>query len=295
MKNVRAKLGLGTVQWGLDYGLANHGGKTPLDIVGQILAQARRLDVEVLDTASMYGDSEIVLGSFKLDGFKVVTKTPRVGKAEVSKEDVAHVYDTFMLSLKRLNQSKVYGLLCHHADDLVMPGGEDLIDLLGQLKAKGLVEKIGVSVYESKQLAAILEVLRPDIVQLPLSVLDQRMLLDGSISRLKEMGIEIHARSAFLQGLLLMRMEEVPGYFQPIRPLLEKWHASVASQRLTLLQAALAFVRDLPEVDTVLVGVQDLAQFESCYQDFYSETVFSGAGLACNDPAYVNPALWKLA
>lgn len=295
MKNPQAKLGLGTVQWGLDYGVANHGGKTPIDIVGQIISHARRLNVEVLDTASVYGDSETALGSFKLDGFKVVTKTPRIGNSHFSKMDAAHVRETFNNSLKHLKQTSVYGLLCHHSEDLLVPGGDQLVDLLLELKSQGLVEKIGVSVYESRQLDAVLEVVRPDIVQLPLSVFDQRMLLNGRLSRLKDMNIEVHARSVFLQGLLLMDMEDIPKHFEPIRPLLAKWHASVSSQGLTLVQAALAFVRDLPYVDTVLVGVLDLAQFTSCYQDFHSNATFSGAGLACNDPTYVNPALWKLA
>ena len=90
-----------------------------------------------------------------------------------------------------------------------------------------------------------------------------------------------------------MPLESIPTYFEPIRPLLALWHAATRVQGISLVQAALAFVRDLPEVDHVLVGVESVSQFQACFQDFSTPASFDAAGLVCDDPAFVNPVLWK--
>lgn len=286
------KLGLGTVQWGLPYGISNSRGVTPSQDVSKILAEARKLGLTVLDTGALYGDAESVLGTNPLDGFHIVSKTPRFATPLVSSAQANELEMIFHRSLERLSCERIYGLLLHHSNDLRVPGGDRLLRAMSVIKQKGLVEKIGVSVYDGDQVDAVLEVFTPDIVQLPLSVLDQRMLLDGQLEKLSRKGVEIHTRSTFLQGLLLIPLEQVSAYFEPIRPLLLRWHAAAREQGLTLPQAALSFIRDLPYVDTVLVGVENLAQFKTCVEDFETATSFDASGLECPDPKFVNPTFW---
>jgi len=281
------------VQWGLPYGVSNRGGMTPKEIVAAILAEAQRKNITVLDTASLYGEAEAVLGQNSLAPFRVITKTPKFATPVITGDQVSFLFRTFQQSLDRLSVSQVYGLLIHHADDLLVGGGEKLVAAMTALKDKGEVRKIGVSVYDGEQIDAVLRVFRPDIVQLPISVLDQRLLTAGKLARLKDEGVEIHARSVFLQGLLLMTPDEAPEYFSPLQPLLRQWHAAAKVQGMTPIQAALAFVRDIAEIDIVLVGVETVAQFRSCVEDFAMAPRFDSAGLACNDPHFVNPALWK--
>lgn len=288
------KLGLGTVQWGLHYGIANQDGIVKPETVTAILAEAHRRGISVLDTASRYGKAEEVLGANPLGAFRIVTKTPRFATPAISDEQSSRLVQVFQQSLERLALKKVYGLLVHHVDDLLVPGGEKLVAAMVGLKKQGLVEKVGVSVYSGEQVDAVLRIFSPDIVQLPLSVLDQRMLLNGHLERLKQRKVEIHSRSVFLQGLLLMPLDQVPAYFNPIRPLLKRWHMATVDQGVTPTQAALSFVRDISMVDTVLVGVENLGQFQSCFEDFSIDARFDSAGLACNDPLFVNPALWKV-
>lgn len=288
------KLGLGTVQWGISYGLANQSGMTAPEAVAAILSEARRCGVRVLDTAALYGGAEAVLGANPLDGFKVITKTPSFATPAISSHQAGQLVDVFKQSLLRLSAGTIYGLLIHRADDLLVPGGEKLIAAMTALKESGAVEKIGVSVYGGEQLDAVLKLFKPDIVQLPLSVLDQRMLFHGRLERMHDAGIEIHVRSVFLQGLLLMPLNSIPKYFDPIRPLLTRWHSDAAAQGLTLTQAALGFVRDKTCVDTVLVGVEDLEQFRSCYADFTTARSFDASELACDEARFVNPSLWTL-
>lgn len=288
-----SKLGLGTVQWGMDYGVANQGGRTPAETVTAILTEARNCGIDVLDTAALYGDAESVLGRNALDGFRVITKTPRFATPAITGQHASDLDQVFRRSLRRLSSPAVYGLLLHHADDLLAPGGEKLWRAMSRLKDEGLVRKIGASIYDGDTADAVLERCTPDIVQVPLSVLDQRMFLNGQLERLKAKGVEIHARSAFLQGLLLLPIERVPGYFKPIVPLLQRWHAAAGGKGLTPVQAALAFVRDVPCVDTVLMGVETLEQFRSSVADFATDVHFDGAGLACDDAMFVNPVNWK--
>lgn len=289
-----AALGLGTVQWGLRYGVANAAGKTPSDEVDAIVRHARRLGIRVLDTATQYGDAESVLGRSDLSGFDIVTKTPSFRSEAINAQQVAELVGAFQGSLGRLGRSHVHGLLLHHADDLLAQGGYELVAAMDALKASGRVRCIGVSVYDGQQLDAVLKLFRPDIVQLPLSVLDQRLLRSGHIDRLKKAGIEIHVRSVFLQGLLLMPLADVPPYFDPIRSLLMAWHDAASAQGATVGQAALAFVRDISGVDVVLVGVENRAQLVSCHSDFTAISHFDASGLACDDPRFVNPAQWAL-
>ena len=289
-----AALGLGTAQWGLRYGVANVAGKTPSDEVDAIVRHARRLGIRLLDTAAQYGDAESVLGRCDLAGFDVVTKTPSFRSVAISPRQVAELVCAFQDSLGRLGRSRVHGLLLHHADDLLAQGGYELVAAMEALKSSGRVRCIGVSVYDGQQLDAVLKFFRPDIVQLPLSVLDQRLLRSGHIDRLKKAGIEIHVRSVFLQGLLLMSLADVPPYFDPIRSLLMAWHDAASAQGKTVGQAALAFVRDISGVDVVLVGVENRAQLVSCHLDFNAMGHFDATGLACDDPRFVNPARWAL-
>jgi aryl-alcohol dehydrogenase-like predicted oxidoreductase len=288
------KFGLGTVQWGLPYGIANPNGVVSPETVKKLLSAASHVGIEVLDTASLYGEAEAVLGENPLDGFKVVTKTPSFAGECVTDADVDVLNATFHRSLDYLRVTNVHGLLIHHANNLLLPGGEKLISAMVKLKEDGLVKKIGVSVYDSKQVDSVLKLFTPDLVQLPLNVFDQRMLESGHVELLKNSGVEIHVRSVFLQGLLLMPMSYVPKYFQPISPLITRWHDAARSQGFTTHQAAIAFVKNIPYVDTVLVGLDSVAQFNSCVDSFSIDKQFDASGLACNAPAFVNPSLWKL-
>lgn len=292
--NIINKLGLGTVQWGLPYGIANQYGVTSPETVTALLNESRHYGIGVLDTASLYGDSEAVLGENSLAGFKVVTKTPSFSKDHISEVDVNKLVATFMHSSELLKCDKIYGLMIHHVEDLLVPGGEMLLAAMMQLKDKGLVEKIGVSIYDAMQIDAVLKVFTPDLIQLPLSVLDQRLLISGHLEHLKNKGVEIHVRSVLLQGLLVMPVNNIPIFFDPIRPLLTRWHSATKEQGLTVNQAALSFVKNIPFVDTVIVGLDNLTQFRSCVDDFMLETNFDATGLACSDPLFVNPSLWKL-
>lgn len=292
------KLGLGTVQFGMDYGVSNLQGKTSPTEVDHILRLAADNGVQVLDTAAVYGDSEVVLGQLLAPDhdFRIVTKTPSFKTPTIHAADAVYLRETFHRSLENLRQGNVYGLLVHHADDLLVPGGERIFAEMQRLLEDGLVRKIGVSVYSGQQIDNILELYTPDIVQLPLNLFDQRLLESGHLEKLKRRGVEIHARSVFLQGLLLVEPDRVPPHFRPISDELERYARFLEENKLTRLQATLAFAAKQRDVDVVLVGVTSVVELRDILSalDAVSGIDLDMSALKVADERMVNPSLWKL-
>ena len=292
------KLGLGTVQFGMDYGMSNPRGRTPPAEVDRILRLAADNGVQVLDTAAVYGDSEVVLGKLLPSDhdFRIVTKTPSFKTATINAADAVHLRDAFHRSLENLRRGNVYGLLAHHADDLLVPGGRLVFEEMQRLLEDGPVRKIGVSVYSGQQIDSILELYTPDIVQLPLNLLDQRLLESGHLEKLKRRGVEIHARSVFLQGLLLIEPDQIPAYFSPIGDKLERYARFLEANKLSRLQATQAFAAKQRDVDVVLVGVTSAAELRDILSalDAVSGIDLDMSALKVADERMVNPSLWKL-
>lgn len=292
-----AKLGLGTVQWGMPYGIANSTGQPTTEDVGNMLRLAKQHCVMLLDTAGTYGDAESTLGKQAAaeQGFKIVTKTPPVTSKNIRDQDVSRVAVALRESLQRLQCEQVYGLLVHHADNLLLGDGERLWGALQELKSRGLVTKIGVSVYEPRQLSRILDRYPIDLVQLPFNLYDQRFLRAGLLDRLKSLGVEVHSRSAFLQGLLLMPPDSLSTSFESIRVHHARLYRALDTAGLTPLEGSLRFCLTQFQVDRVIVGCESSGQLGEILR------VASGdnAGLshpesfAVEDESIVNPSRWS--
>lgn len=290
------QLGLGTVQFGMPYGVSNQRGQTARDELAAILALAMSSGIHFLDTATLYGDSESALGAAlaPTHPFRIVTKAPDFGPASDAGRDAIRLTQAFECSLARLRQQKVYGLLVHNADDLLRPGADAVWQAMRELRTQGRVEKIGVSVYTAAQIDFVLSHFDPTLVQTPVSIVDQRLIRSGHLSKLKSRNIEIHARSVFLQGLLLMRMQDMPRYFHQFEPELSNFTAFLARHGLSPLEGALSFIRHAEHVDVALVGVNCRAQLQECIRAFHVARKpgadFSEA--ACHSEMLLNPASW---
>ena len=283
------KLALGTVQFGIDYGVANTKGQVQIEEVHAILNYAQKNGVNTLDTASSYGNSEEVLGKFVVNDFKIITKTTYI------KKGVNEVVRNFHQSLKNLKQQKVCGLLIHDINEIEHKRFDALFIELARLKQQGLVKKIGASVYNSQQIDYLLDNFSIDLIQLPINILDQRLISNDSLIKLKKHNVEIHARSAFLQGLLLMSTDTIPSWFNPIKDTLKLFHKEAKKQNLTKLQLALGFVQSLTEIDKVVVGVDSLKQlYEIINASSVKVNAVELSNISINDPIFLNPSNWKV-
>lgn len=293
------KIGLGTAQFGLDYGISNLLGKTPSAEVKRILDTAAENGVHVIDTACLYGESEKILGQClgEHHPFHIITKTLSYNKSFITEGDAEQFKKVFHESLVRLKQSSLYGLLVHNADDLLAQNGAALWEAMNDIKNRGLVTKIGASVYSARQIDAILEKFPFDLIQLPINVLDQRLIGSGHLERLKKCGIEVHARSAFLQGLLLMDPSDLPDNFCSVRLHLQQYHRFIGLRNVSPIKAALDFILNREEVDTVIIGVANSVQLEeilcACV-DAPKLTSDDYRTFAWSDEEILDPSRWKV-
>ena len=285
------RLALGTAQFGSHYGIANRAGQVTRPEVGAMLHLARANGIDTLDTAIAYGDSEICLGEVGTEGFKVVTKLPALPDNCVDVQ--AWVGEQVSASLSRLGVTDVYGLLLHRSDQLLGPTGATLYHALQTLKENDQVEKIGVSIYAPIELEALTSRYRFDMVQAPFNLVDRRMQTTGWIQRLKNEDIEIHTRSAFLQGLLLMAESDIPDKFLSWSGLWQTWHRWLGDHDGSALETCLAFPLSFPEIDRVIVGADSVRQLEQIMSAADSQSIHDLPDLKCDIEKLINPAKWS--
>jgi len=287
-----SKIALGAVQFGINYGINSISGQVQCDELNKILNYARSHNVMMLDTAPAYGNSEQVLGDANTQDFKIVTKTRHFKQNNINSNEVDLLVRDFDQSLQSLKRKNVYGVLVHNADDLLKPGSDKLFKQLQIFKQQGLITKIGVSIYTVDQLERVMDNFDIDLVQLPFNILDRRLINSGMFRILKNKNVEIHARSVFLQGLLLMDMQNRANKFDRWKDLWKIWHEWLNDNQITALEAAIRYAISIPEISKVLVGVDT--------KDQLKEIIIASDGflpnipteLYTNDINLLNPSNW---
>ena len=281
------KLGIGTAQFGLSYGISNNLGITPENEIFQILNYAASVGIETIDTASGYGNAEVIisryLNQYPDSKFKVVSKF----KDETS---IAKDAKSSLTSLR----SFLYGYLAHTPQTII--NNSYLRDVLQKLRKENDI-KIGVSVYDQAEIEQLLEYDILDLVQVPLNVLDHRLIKSGILSELKSRGIEVHARSVFLQGLFFLNEEEIEKNFASAHSKLLKIKNIGSVNNLTISDLALLFVNSINEIDKIIVGVNNLSQLEmnvyslrKKYNNDITKELINEINF--NDQRILNPSLW---
>jgi aryl-alcohol dehydrogenase-like predicted oxidoreductase len=297
------RIGLGTAQFGFKYGISNQSGQTPANEVQNILKYAKSQNIDVLDTAAGYGNSEEVLGqtlnATQLNSdFKIVTKTPSLKDLSDEKQVRQKIKMTFEKSLKNLQVSKVYGLLVHDCDDLTGPFGSAVYEVLLRFKEDGQVSKLGISIYDDIQIQNGSGQFKFDLSQVPVNIFNQKFIKNGRLEKLKKEGFEIHSRSVFLQGLLLMSSSELPAQMGKLTSHLDRYHKRREALGLSKVEAALSFALHCSEIDRVLCGVND----ENQLKEIVKSTAISTSSdmleffdeFNLDDDELTNPARWAV-
>ncbi|MFI8613969.1 aldo/keto reductase [Acidovorax sp. NPDC077693] len=297
------RVALGTAQIGLDYGITNAGGRLRDAAAYEVLREAAAHGWTIVDTAGGYGDSEERLGALLRDQagmpWEIITKTPAARKEIFGEADLAPFQTAWALSRSRLgiSSSQPHGLLVHHADDLLVPGGERLHDWLLSLREEGAVTRVGVSVYDEAQVDSLFSRYggreRPfDIVQLPASIADQRLVRGPAAEAMRHMGVEVHARSLFLQGLLLAAPEFAEDRFPGRGKWVRRMHAWAASYGLTPVQACISFFRSNPSLGVAVIGVTSALELRQIAQALVVAPVLDWSEWADQNPCWLDPRRW---
>ncbi len=265
------KIVLGTVQFGVNYGINNTSGQVSQDEVCTILQIAEKNGIKTLDTSSAYGTSEVVLGEALKKShtrFNIVSKYP---KSEIG------VRDTFSKSLSHLGIDTLYGYLVHHFE--FYQEHPEIFDEMTSLKREGKIEKVGFSLYNVDQLKYLFDHnVKFDIIQFPYNIFDKQF--EPYMPKLVENGVEIHTRSAFLQGLFFKDTRTLPNKLLPLKVVLDQLHDYCREHSLTVEKLALGYVLHNPYVSGALIGVDNHYQLENNLQ-------VAATNLADNDIAFI--------
>jgi aryl-alcohol dehydrogenase-like predicted oxidoreductase len=284
------RLAIGTAQFGLSYGVANQGGKVSQNEVKKILARARQSGIDILDTAISYGDSENILGRVGISEWKVITKLPSIPNDTVDIGD--WIYNQVQQSLKHLNLKSIDAILLHRPDQLLGNQGSDILSALQAIKTNKLTKKIGISIYSPSELDHFDVAQYFDLIQAPLNILDRRLIESGWLKKLNELKIEIHVRSVFLQGLLLMNLDERPQKFSKYSNLWFEWDRWLVKNNFSPLEGCLAYINSIKGLDGVLVGVESTGQLNEIISASNLELENMPNWPKHIDPNLINPSLW---
>lgn len=285
------KLVLGTVQFGLNYGINNTSGKPSEQQVEQILCMAYDRGIRCLDSAEAYGDSHSVIGNFHSKHpekkFDIITKMPHNLKGDLVDKIKTYVND--------LNVNSLKSILFHSYETFKQ--FEDKLPLLNEYKQKGLFETIGVSVYTNAQVDDVLKNNLIKVIQLPFNLLDNANLRQSALQRAKDAGKTIHTRSAYLQGLFFMPPGNSNDNFQSLSKEIFKLRNIAEQSNIDMQTLALSYCLNQQLIDNVLIGVDNLQQLKQNLEvaDFQlPENVIAEINtIFVNNPDLLNPSLWN--
>ena len=284
-------LTLGTAQFGMSYGVSNREGRVSEKQFQMICAKFRESGFNNYDTARAYGNSEQRLAKILNSNDSITTKIP----PNVNQIQPEEWFEkNFFTSLEILNVTKVDTLVFHRSEDLLSTPHIYLERKIKEYKESKKIKHFGVSVYKKEELDTVLRYFKIDFVQFPVSLIDRTFLNDNYLLTLKDKGIIIEARSVFLQGLLLMESRLLPPYFDAWRQHFQEFETWLQTYNgLSKLEACISFIKSIPEIDRVVIGVQNIAELEQVLYAMNISKVYSYPIIASRDDKLINPSRWE--
>jgi len=287
MSSSANKLAIGTVQFGLDYGIANQNGQVNADEIMSILDFACENGINTLDTAKAYGNSETSIGEYLKqteNNWNIITKVN-----DNNQSITAQIQD----SIEKLTVKPTV-LLAHTTNLFLEPKFQSEVQ---EAKENELIQSIGVSLYNIKEINQVLgSELKPEVVQLPMNILDTRLYRHGALGKLFKKEIEIHVRSAFLQGLFYLSKPDLEARFKDAVPYIEKLKSISEGADLTLSELSLLWLVSLKEVNKVVIGIDNVSQLKmhlATLKKYVNSAVFEEAlVIKYENEQILNPSLW---
>ena len=287
------KIVLGTAQFGSKYGISNQGGFIDSHIAREIINYAQLNGIDTIDTAASYENSESILGNMDLKNFRVITKLSSPNNIDQS--DLKEwINNQVKLSMNTLKVSQLEGLLIHNTIDMDLNSIKLIWNNMKILKEKKIVNKIGFSIYCPSEIEVWTKYCNPDMVQCPYNVFDRRIIYSSFFEELKKNGTQIHARSIFLQGLLLMERNKMPQYFQKWNEVFIKWKEWLMQNKLSPLEGCLNIAYNEKNLDKIVIGIENKKQLKQILSFNPLDQINYIEDLSVDDVELLNPYMWKL-
>jgi len=291
--NIFDKVVLGTANFGMPYGLNNSNSALNIVNINDLLKYSQKNQINYLDTAEAYGSSQEVLGRVGVQNFKIITKVKPIKDKSISKETINVIEQNLYQTLKKLKVKSVDTYLIHHSNDLEKKGSQLLYDFLIRKKEAGLINNIGVSAYSTEEVQSIVQRFNIDVVQMPFNIIDRRILDNNFIGYLQKNNVDVHARSIFLQGLLLKRIEDLPKKFIPWKKLFSYWHSWLNDNQISALTACSSFALRDDRIEKVVFGVDNKNQLDEIINSVDLNSLIPPSDLSISDEMLINPANWS--
>ena len=255
------KIALGTAQFGMDYGISNLNGQTSFDEARKIIEFSRNIGIKKIETAKNYGETEKIIGEVGIKDFEIITKLPKISSNELKPN--LFIDNQIQDSLAKMKISKIDTLLLHNTNDLLNENGKKIFDKLIELKKEGVINKFGISIYEKNEIEQLNRNFNFDVIQIPFNIFDTRLTVSGYLKEIKKKGVEIHARSIFLQGLLLMKKNTLPLKFFRWDKVWNEWFDWFKQNPdISQMKLCLSFALSIQEIDKIVIGVNNVKQLE---------------------------------
>ncbi len=287
------KIILGTVQFGLNYGINNSLGKPNQATIHSILDLAFAKGIRLLDTAEAYGDSQEVIGQYHQQSenkFEVITKFS-------SRRDnlSATITKRVAQNLETLNVKSLYSYMFHSFGDF-KKYYQEFRKEIKELKEAGVIGKFGVSVYTNEEIDELLTE-EVDLIQLPFNLLDNKSQRSDVIKKARDRGIEIHTRSVFLQGLFFKNIDELSVKLKPLKPYLTEIREIAMTNNIALGDLSLNYSIQQADIDGVLIGVDSREQLneniKSLGNKILSQTLEKIDAIKVKEIELLNPSNWN--
>ena len=278
-------LTIGTAQFGFKYGLDK------IKINDKEILKIKKIisknKIKYWDTAINYGRSEKILGNLKIEK-KIITKITLPKKKVKNLEKWFE--NTLRKSLKRLKVKSLYGLLIHNTSDILFDN-KKFLNLILEYKKKKLVSKIGISVYETQEIEKVLKFWKPDIIQIPVNIFDQRFIKNNFLKTLKKKKIEIYARSCFLQGILLK--DTLCMGNDKSKKIFKKFLAWCKKNKIDQLTTCLHFIKKIKDINSLVVGFDNALQLKEIISAFNTKLIIVPNKFSNNEKKLIDPRKWS--
>jgi aryl-alcohol dehydrogenase-like predicted oxidoreductase len=253
------KIILGTVQFGLNYGINNKVGKPNFENVSSILDNAFQNDITMLDTAEAYGNAHEVIGNYhkqSKNSFQVITKF------STNRKDLpVNIDERVERNCDDLGVKSLYAYMFHSYPDFIKYYSKHALGL-EKLKHNGSIKKIGVSVYTNDELLEVLKYPQVELIQFPFNLLDNYFQRKEALEMAATKGVEVHTRSVFLQGIFFMNPNLIPEKIKPLQTYLETLHSIASAHKISISDLAFNYALQQNSINKVLIGVDNNLQLE---------------------------------
>tara|TARA_B100000242_G_scaffold275714_1_gene231008 strand:- start:5233 stop:6123 length:891 start_codon:yes stop_codon:yes gene_type:complete len=287
---ILSKLVLGGANFGQTYGIDRN--KIKLEEINKILSYLKKKNKKIIiDSSPNYKNCEKILKNLKYSNFLIITKIKGLPKRKI---EIKKFIENFIYRHKKKTKKNIYAILLHDEFELSnIKRLRFIIEILNKIKRQGIIKKYGFSIYNYTKYKKNILKMKPDILQFPLNIVDDR-INKVEFEKLKKKKISLHARSVFLQGLLLKNQKYLPKRFKKLRKVWQEYDERCFSSNSNKLETCLGEVLSNSYINKIVIGFNSFFQFKEIEKIKKTKKKFIFPNLSKNQKTFlINPYKWK--